>query len=285
MDNKKIVEYLYKCKEIKKFCKDNKLDENTILKCFSQFSTYKDSLDDCAKCKVSEGSGVSSCQSRVKNNIVDIVLDENGYVITKVHNCPKIIMSDPNIFEVLFFTDNDIDIEATAARANLFVFFDKFMEDYFKGGFTKGIYLHGKCGTGKSIMLHKFGKKLVSKGAKVMFAYYPDLVRHIQNSFGTENQEELVLKLKTTDILMLDDIGREANTQYIRDEILGPILQYRVDNNLPLFLTSNRNYEELEKHLSETNNYVDVVKARALMERIKYLTKEYKLVDKDFRNN
>ena len=69
-----------------------------------------------------------------------------------------------------------------------------------------------------------------------------------------------------------------------RDEILGPIMQYRVDNELPMFVSSNRNMKELQKHLSETNNTVDEIKGRALIERFKFLMKEYELVDKDFRN-
>ena len=107
----------------------------------------------------------------------------------------------------------------------------------------------------------------------------------MQSSFGTTYQEELILRLKQTDIVVIDDIGREANTQYIRDEVLGPILQYRVDNNLPMFMSSNRNFEMIEKHLSETNTTIDLVKARALVERLKFLMKEYELNDKDFRNN
>ena len=41
----------------------------------------------------------------------------------------------------------------------------------------------------------------------------------------------------------------------------------------------------IEKHLSETNTTIDLVKARALVERLKFLMKEYELNDKDFRNN
>ena len=117
-----------------------------------------------------------------------------------------------------------------------------------------------------------------------MIAYYPDLVRRIQGLFGTNKLEELILKLKKVDILILDDIGREANTPYIRDEILGPILQYRCDNNLPMFMTSNRDFKQLEEHLSETATVTDTVKARAMMARIKYLMDEYQLLDKDYRN-
>ena len=45
-----------------------------------------------------------------------------------------------------------------------------------------------------------------------------------------------------------------------RDEILGTILQYRMDNNLTTFFTSNLNIEELEEHLKTTNKSIDKYK-------------------------
>ena len=36
-------------------------------------------------------------------------------------------------------------------------------------------------------------------------------------------------------VLILDDIGSEMNTQWVRDEVLGPILQFRMLEELPTF--------------------------------------------------
>lgn len=57
------------------------------------------------------------------------------------------------------------------------------------------------------------------------------------------------MKLKL-DLLLLDDIGAETVTNWSRDEILGTILQYRMENNLSTFITSNLNISELEGHSS-----------------------------------
>ena len=69
-----------------------------------------------------------------------------------------------------------------------------------------------------------------------------------------------------------------------RDEILGPILQYRMEENLPTFFTSNLTLEELENNLSVTSSGVDKVKARRIIERIKQLTVDIQLVSKNRRN-
>ena len=51
-----------------------------------------------------------------------------------------------------------------------------------------------------------------------------------------------------------------------------------MDENLPTFFTSNLTIDELEIHLSITGNKIDKVKARRIIERIKYLSKEIKLI-------
>ena len=82
----------------------------------------------------------------------------------------------------------------------------------------------------------------------------------------------------TSDALLIDDIGAENNSAWARDEVLGTILQYRMDNDLTTFFTSNFTIEELETVLSETSKGNDIIKSRRIIERIKCLTNELSLV-------
>ena len=82
---------------------------------------------------------------------------------------------------------------------------------------------------------------------------------------------------------MLDDIGAENETPWSRDEILSPLLQYRMEENLQTFFTSNLTLDELEKQLSITSSGIDSLKARRIIERIKQLTVYEKLVSKNRR--
>lgn len=68
-----------------------------------------------------------------------------------------------------------------------------------------------------------------------------------------------------------------------RDEILGTILQYRMDSKLPTFFTSNLNKEELESHLANTKNGVDIVKSKRIIERINQLTEDMELISENRR--
>ena len=278
MDKNEILKIISKDKEINKFIKDNKLSEDEVINSFPKLSLYIENKHICEAC---DGK---NCLSEAEGMTSFLEVDGFGHVRVVYEDCPKFKTNDLNNLEVIDYSDTNIEIELNKTRLELLKKLDDFSKNYLDNKFTKGLYLYGPCGVGKSLIIYSFAKQLVGKGAKVLFAYYPDLVRRIQSLFGTGELEALVLKLKKADILILDDIGREANTPYIRDEILGPILQYRCDNNLPMFMTSNRDFNMLENHLSDTATITDPVKAKAMIARIKYLMDEYQLLDKDYRN-
>lgn len=105
----------------------------------------------------------------------------------------------------------------------------------------------------------------------------------LKASFSDYNYNDVMEEIMTCDVLLIDDIGAENNSPWSRDEVLGTILQYRMDSDLTTFFTSNFTINELETELSETNKGTDLIKARRIIERIKYLTVEDKLISKDKR--
>ena len=113
--------------------------------------------------------------------------------------------------------------------------------------------------------------------------YYPNLLRKLKDSFNDNKYENILNEILTCDILLLDDLGAEANSSWSRDEILGNILQTRMDNNLSTFITSNFTLDELENHLTTTKDSTDKVKARRIIERIKQLTNQIELVSENRR--
>ena len=123
---------------------------------------------------------------------------------------------------------------------------------------------------------------MAKKGINSVLVYYPDFLRNLKASFNSDYNEKFNI-LKKSPMLLLDDIGAENCSNWSRDEILGPILQYRMENNLPTFFTSNLTLDELEKALSITSSGVDKLKARRIIERIKQLTITLELVSKNRR--
>ena len=167
-------------------------------------------------------------------------------------------------------------------RIDLIKWVTKFIKDYKEGKTTKGLYLSGSFGSGKSYIISAMMNELVKDGFSCAMIYYPEFLRILKSSFKTDFEDQFDYARKS-DLLLLDDIGAENITDWSRDEILGPILQYRMDNNLATFFTSNLTKDELEIHLSEGKQSIDKLKAKRIIERINYLTDELKLISKNQR--
>ena len=102
-------------------------------------------------------------------------------------------------------------------------------------------------------------------------------------NLGYDDFKEKFEYIKKIPLLLIDDIGAENVTYWSRDEILGSILQYRMEEGLTTFFTSNLNYDELENALSVTKGKVDNLKATRIMERIKNLTTNINVVGENRR--
>ncbi|CAG5386385.1 primosomal protein DnaI [Streptococcus pneumoniae] len=153
----------------------------------------------------------------------------------------------------------------------------EFVNDYPNN--LKGLYLYGDFGVGKSFMVAALAHDLSeNRGVSSTLLHYPSFVIDVKNAIGDGNVKTLVDEIKLSEVLILDDIGAEQSTAWVRDEILQVILQYRMQENLPTFFTSNFNFEDLEKHFAKGKNGNDETwEARRVMERIRYLAEETRL--------
>ncbi len=157
-----------------------------------------------------------------------------------------------------------------------------FYDNYEKVNTLKGLYLHGSFGSGKTFLIAALLNELaLKKNAYVAIAYFPEVIRQMKEDFSLINDR--INYYSNVDILLIDDIGAENVTNWSRDEILGTILQYRMNNKLTTFFTSNLTIAELEKHLALTKGSIDTVKARRIIERIEQLTIDMELVSPNLR--
>lgn len=217
-----------------------------------------------------------------------ILVMNHGYADVSYEETPELIAAEkeaaiknrlklinlPASLKKVSFADVDADDEK---RFTVFQRLVEFSEAY--PHVRKGLYLYGDFGVGKSFMVAALAHDLSEKrGVSSTLLHYPSFVIDVKNAIGDGNVKALVDELKLSEVLILDDIGAEQSTAWVRDEILQVILQYRMQENLPTFFTSNFNFEELEQHFAKGKHGNDETwEARRVMERIRYLAEETRL--------
>lgn len=164
-------------------------------------------------------------------------------------------------------------------RYKLIKWVTNFIKEYDYGKNIKGLYLHGNFGCGKTYILSACFNEMKKRGFRTKIVYLPELLRTIKGDFEAMN--DIMDELCNIDILLIDDIGAEKVTDWGRDEILGTILQSRMNEHKTTFFTSNFTIKELEEHLS--NKGVDKVKANRIVERIKQLTIDMEMLGANMR--
>ncbi|UHP09043.1 primosomal protein DnaI [Listeria marthii] len=189
---------------------------------------------------------------------------------------PKQVV-DANLAD--FYTDEE---SRQLALVEAYQFLDKYPAK--NGERAKGLFIHGSFGTGKSYLLGALAKELALKGISTTLVYLPEFMREVKQSISDNTVGEKIQFAKETEVLMLDDIGAESMTAWTRDEVLGAILQFRMQEELPTFFSSNYNMDQLENHLMFAQNGTEEkLKARRIMERVRYLSKEVNLEGKNRR--
>ena len=164
----------------------------------------------------------------------------------------------------------------------------QFVESYVKtpDAFHKGLYLSGAFGVGKTYLLGAIAHELSTFGYPSTLVHYPTFATEMRSSVGQQTTGDKLQVYKETPILMLDDIGAEYATSWIRDDVLGVILQYRMQNELPTLFSSNFDMDRLENEHFRYNqrNDDELLKAKRILERIRFLTEEIEVVGKNRRN-
>ncbi|MDV6377569.1 primosomal protein DnaI [Sporosarcina sp. GW1-11] len=149
----------------------------------------------------------------------------------------------------------------------------------------RGFYLYGNFGIGKSFILGALANELATRQVRTVVVYVPEFLREMKQSIQNQTLDEKVEFVKKAPVLMLDDIGAETMSTWTRDEVLGTILQYRMAEKLPVFFTSNFNYNELEHHLTTSQRgETEPIKAARVMERIRMVSQPFKLGGQNWRD-
>ena len=136
----------------------------------------------------------------------------------------------------------------------------------------RGIYIYGPTGTGKTYLMGCIYNYFKQNGREPAILYYPEFIRKIKSKISNNSYDLYIDLIRDEEILIIDDIGAENITEFIRDEVLGPIINHREAEKLPTFFSSNLSIDDLSELLSNGRTTIDKTKALRIVERIHSLS-------------
>lgn len=176
--------------------------------------------------------------------------------------------------DVLMTTFENLELDATRDEAIFAAM--KFASEYNPNERHHGLYFYGGFGVGKSSIAGAMAQELARRDIPVYMVYVPEFFRELKGAIQSGTSEEKVEELKQVAVLIFDDFGAEMMSPWLRDEIIGSILQYRVSEGMPTVFTTNLSYDDLEEHLAYSHKSgFEALKAGRIMERIRHYTRAY----------
>jgi primosomal protein DnaI len=199
----------------------------------------------CSKLETEKARAI--LRGRIKSFYLDPTLVEHGYQLSEMITCDR---------DRAMAVDRVHDYVSQALAG--------------PGLPTKGLYLYGPLGTGKTYLLGYVMAEFAKKGFQGVMVYVPDFVEEAKGWISEPGKlKEMIELLKEADVLVFDDIGAESVSPWIRDHVFATILNYRM-NRKPTLFSSNYSLDGLEKHLSFSNREgEEEFKGKRLMERIR----------------
>lgn len=113
---------------------------------------------------------------------------------------------------------------------------------------NNGLLLYGSVGTGKTFIAACIVNALIDNGYNCYFTNFTRLINQISGTFN--GKQEFIDKLNDYDLLVIDDLAAERETDYTH-EIIFNVIDTRCNTRLPLIVTTNLTAEQLKNPDSE----------------------------------
>ena len=258
-----------------KYLKTLGMSDEVIKDNISKIYDFSVDMKNCKNCK-----GIKSCNKDPKY-LVSSVTYKNGIVDRVIIPCKK-YLEHTNFKTRLMVTDfpedwlenNLKDVANMQSKPNLKIF--KKYNDAANHTSDGWIFMKGNIAGGKSF----FAASLCVDAAKnnlfdsIAFVNVPDRFKELSDLAFTKNPKfaDEIAKYQTADFLVLDDFGNEFKSDFVRDNILYPILASRVKNKKFTILTSNYDIDDCALMYQTTN--ASKPKIEQIKQMLKMMCKE-----------
>ena len=180
--------------EFKKLVNTLKVKDNIAYKYTSKLERTVEELGNCQNCKA-----LASCKNKVEGMVYYPTINgsrlEFNYVACKYMK--KHLKEEEEVkskfykmpYEIKMARVSDIEVDKT--RTKVIKWLKKFYDSYKKDQESKGLYLHGSFGSGKTYLVSAFLNELSKDGYNIIIIYYPELLRSLKESFNIEDLSQI----------------------------------------------------------------------------------------------
>ncbi|MBD5429038.1 primosomal protein DnaI [Lactobacillus sp.] len=279
-DQTQIRETALQNQDVQKFLSENKIDQATLERSMDNLVFYVQQLNSASNQRVMAGYRPKLF---LNGNVIDITYapteqkqkeDENSAAAKRIE-----LIDLPEKLRHVELEEVDQNPDRMKAISEI----ARFLIEFDNNKHARGLYLEGDFGVGKTYLLAALANSVARKGVKVIFLHVPSFIASLSSHFGDNSLNDEIERIANAPVVIFDDIGAETLSEWSRDDVLGVILQKRMDNELPTFFSSNLNLTMLNEHFAQVKNSNNSLKAERLMERINFVSKEVRVLGKNRR--
>lgn len=110
------------------------------------------------------------------------------------------------------------------------------------------LYLVGKSGTGKTMLLSLIGNEHINQGRRVQYTTAAEMLMQLR--YTAEECESRLRHYQTVPVLLLDDLGRERQSEYAEEQLY-MVIDGRQRSKLTTVVTSELTLAELRGRYPE----------------------------------
>ena len=113
------------------------------------------------------------------------------------------------------------------------------------------LLIHGGYASGKTHLAAAIANYRTGEGLPPLFIMVPDLLDHLRATFNPESKvsyDRRFDEIKTTPLLVLDDLGTESMTPWVKEKLY-QLFNYRYNAGLPTVITTTDKLSEIDPRI------------------------------------